>query len=69
MKIHVKYFNSCYIQSSVQCKASQIIFDKIDGYIRKYDSNECIASFHSDEKYERIFDRVRYAIMLKSNVS
>lgn len=44
-------------------------FDKIYGYIRKYDSNECVALFYSDEKYEWIFDRVRYAIMLKSNVS
>ena len=50
-------------------KPSQIIFDKIYGYIRKYDSNECVALFYSDEKYEWIFDRVRYAIMLKTNVS
>lgn len=37
--------------------------------LEKYDSNECVALFYSDEKYEWIFDRVRYAIMLKSNVS
>ena len=36
-------------------------FDKVDGYIRKNDGTKCPALFHSDGKYERIFDRIRYA--------
>ena len=44
-----------------------IIFDKIDGYLRKYDSTNPLALFHYDGKHERISDRIRYLIMLKSN--
>ena len=40
-----------------------IIFDKIDGYLRKYDGTNPLALFHYDGKHERI----RYLIMLKSN--
>ena len=36
-------------------KPLRIIFDKVDGYIRKYDSTKYLASFHSDKKYERMF--------------
>ena len=44
-----------------------IIFDKIDGYLRKYDGTNPLALFHYDGKHERISDRIRYLIMLKSN--
>ena len=37
-----------------------VIFDKVDEYIRKYDRTEFLRFFHSDEKYEIIFDRIRY---------
>ena len=59
----------------VVCKVSygakplRIVFGKADGYIRKYDKTRYLAFFHSDEKCERIFDRIRYFIMLKSNIS
>ena len=33
-------------------KPLHLIFDKVDKYIRKYDSNEYITVFHSDEKFE-----------------
>ena len=33
-------------------KALQIMFDKVDQYIRKYDSINYLALFHSDEKHE-----------------
>ena len=33
---------------------------------KKNDKTKYLALFHSDEKYERIFDRIRY---LKSNIS
>ena len=56
-----------------------IIFDEVDGYIRKYDGTKYLALFHSDENKETIFngtshsdenketifDRVRYLILLK----
>ena len=45
------------------------IFDKVDGCIRKDDAANYLALFHSDEKYERIYDRIRYLIMLKTNIS
>ena len=44
-----------------------IIFDKIDGYLRKYDGTNPLALFHYDGKHETISDRIRYLIMLKSN--
>ena len=44
-----------------------IIFDKIYGYLRKYDGTNPLALFHYDGKHERISDRIRYLIMLKSN--
>ena len=46
-----------------------IIFDKVDRYNRKYDKPKYLASIHSDEKHERIFDKIRYLVMLKSNIS
>ena len=46
-----------------------IIFDKVDGYTRKYDSTKYLALYHSDEKYEINFNRIWYLIMLKSNIS
>ena len=38
-------------------------------YIKKYDSTKYLALFHSDEKYGRIFHRIRYLITLKTNIS
>ena len=49
-------------------KPFRIVFNKVEEYIRKY-SSKYLALFHSNKKYERIFDRVRYLIMLKSNIS
>ena len=49
-------------------KPFRIVFNKVEEDIRKY-SSKYLALFHSNEKYERIFDRVRYLIMLKSNIS
>ena len=50
-------------------KLLYIIFEKADGYIRKFDGTKYLALFHSNEKYERIFARLRYLIMLKNNIS
>ena len=46
----------------------RIIFNKVDGYTKKYDKTKYLALFHS-KRFERIFDRIRYLIMLKSNNS
>ena len=50
-------------------KPLRIVFDKIDGCIREYDGTKYLALFHSNEKYERIADRIRYLIMINSNIS
>ena len=42
------------MQTLYDTKPLQIIFDKVDQYITKYDSNKYLALFHSDEKYEKI---------------
>ena len=43
--------------------------DKIDGHIRKSDKNKYLGFFNFDRKYEIIFNRIRYLIMLQSNTS
>ena len=50
-------------------KLLYIIFEKVDGYIRKFDGTKYLAFFHSNEKYKRIFAKLRYLIMLKNNIS
>ena len=45
------------------------ISDKVDRYIRKKSGANYLALFHPDKKYERVFNRIRYLIMLKSNIS
>ena len=42
---------------------------RVDRYIRIYDETKCLASFNSNEKFDRVFDWIRYLIMLKSNIS
>ena len=54
----------CCIQNSIWRKAFNITFD---GFIRKRDWTKYLELFHSNEKYERIFNHIRYLIMSKSN--
>ena len=49
-------------------KPLDIIYDKVDGFIRKYDGIKYLALPHS-EIYVRIFDRIRYLFMLRINIS
>ena len=49
-------------------KPLRIVFRKVDEYIRNYDWTKYLVLFHSDEKYKRIFARIRCLIMLKSNI-
>ena len=70
MKNHIKIFWLIMLYTKLYgANPLRIIVDKVDGYIRKNDSTKCLALFHSNQKYARIFDRVRYLIMLKSNIS
>ena len=50
-------------------KCLRIIFDKVHGYLRKYNRIKFLALFHSDGKHEITFDGIRYLIMLKSDIS
>ena len=50
-------------------KPLHVLFNKTDGYNRKYDSTKYLALFQSDEKHETNFSRMSYLIMLKSNIS
>ena len=65
---NISIYHATY-KTSYDQKPFCIILYKVDGYIRKHDSTKYLALFRSDEKYERIFDRIRYLIIWKSNIS
>ena len=71
MKNYTEIFLIYGVAYKTPCGAKplHIIFDKVDEYVKKYSSTKYLALFHSDEKYERVFGRIRYLIMLKSNIS
>ena len=46
-----------------------VIYDNIDGYIGKYDGTKYLSLIHSDEIFDKIFDRIRCFITLNSNIS
>lgn len=46
-----------------------ITFDQVDGYIRKNDKTKYQELFYSNERDDRIFDRIKYHIKLSSNIS
>ena len=49
-------------------KPLRIRFDKIDGFIRIYDGTRYLTLFCS-EKYDAIYDRIRYLMSLKSGIT
>ena len=49
-------------------KCLRIRFDKIDGFIRIYDGTRYFTLFGS-EKYDAIYERIRYFISLKSSIT
>ena len=49
-------------------KPLRIRFDKIDGFIRIHDRIRYLTLFGS-EKYDAIYDRIRYLISLRSGIS
>ena len=46
----------------------RIRFNKIDGFIRIYDGTKYLTLFAS-EKYDTIYDRIRYLVSLKSSIT
>ena len=49
-------------------KPLRIRFDKIDGFVRIYDGTRHLLLFGS-EKYNAIYNRIRYLISLKSSIT
>ena len=52
----------------IGAKSLRIRLDKIDGFIRIYDGPRSLALFGS-EKYDAIYNRIRYLISLKSSIT
>ena len=46
----------------------RVRFDKVDGFIRVYDGTRYSALF-SPEKYDVIYDRIRYLLCQKSAIA
>ena len=55
-------------KTQIVSKLLRIRFDKINGFIRIYDGTRYLTLFDS-EKYDSIYDRIRYLIILKVGVS
>ena len=53
-------------KTSIGTKPLRVRFDKIDGFIRFYDGITYLTLFGS-EKYDAIYNRIRYLISLKSS--
>ena len=66
---NILFYDLKTLHAAKPAKPLCIIFDKVDGYIRKHDGIKFLVLIHSNEKYERMFDRIRYLIMLKSSFS
>ena len=49
-------------------KPLRIMFEKVNGFIRDYDGTKYLVLFDS-EKYDAIYDRIRYLTDLKSNIT
>ena len=49
-------------------KTLRIMFDKVDGFIRDYNEIKYLVLFGL-EKYEVIFDRIRYLMKLKTVIT
>ena len=54
-------------KTSYGAKPLRIIFDKVDGFIREYVKTKYLTLF-SSEKFESIFNRIRYLLRSKSTI-
>ena len=64
MTFHVPLFHITLIDP----KPYSIRFDKIDGFIKTYDGTRYLTLFGS-EKYETIYNRIRYLLSQKSSIT
>ena len=64
----MKIFQFISCKSLIDSKPSHIRFNKIDEFIRVYDGTRYLVLFAS-EKYDYIFDRIRYIINIKSGIT
>ena len=60
-------YNISY-KTLIGVKPLRIRFDKIDGFIRVYDRTRYLVLF-GDEKYDFIYNRIRYLIEVKSGIT
>ena len=62
-------FDFCFIsyKTLIGPKPLGIRFNKIDGFIRIYDGSKYLVLL-GPEKYNAIYDRIRYLISLKSSI-
>ena len=59
---HISY------KTLIGAKPLRIIFDKVDGFTGDYGEAKYLVLIYS-EKYDAIFDRIRYILGLKSSIS
>ena len=59
---HISY------KTLIGAKPLRIIFDKVDGFFGDYGEAKYLVLIYS-EKYDAIFDRIRYILGLKSSIS
>ena len=52
----------------IDSKPLRIRFNKTDGFIRIYDSTRYL-TLHGSEKYDAIYNRIRYLLSLKSGIT
>ena len=52
----------------IGAKPLRVMFDKADGFIRVYDGTRYLVLF-GPEKYDAIYNRVRYLITQKSDIT
>ena len=64
---NILIYNISY-KSLIDSTPLHIRFDKIDGFIRVYDGTRYLVLFGS-EKYDSIYDRIRYLISVKSGIT
>ena len=67
MKKYILVYDASY-KTLIGEKPLLIIFDKVDGFIRDYNAARYLALFVS-EKYNSIFNKIRYLISVKSSTS
>ena len=63
---NILIYNSSY-KTLIGAKLLRISFDKVDGFNRAYYGTWYLISFGS-EKYDAIYDRIRYLISLESGI-